>query len=331
MKENIDIYKLAGDIFDLDQKVCEAVGSNLGHVFNGAKESIITAIVNAVEDRDLGTLRSEIALIGNMARNIEEPDVRKARLTEYSLIMDRFSKFTENILREDSDNDWHKSLNLLTRFQSDDNIVISIGRTYGSGGEDIAFAVADTLHINYLDADVLQKMLSREDIDETVDEAEYIKKLYTKRTKYNEDLDAAKEAIRNVSRYHGLPTRDAIFFKESKIITEMAKKGSLVVVGRGSDTVLTNAMIPHVSIFITAPIRERIRRAMKVNNVSYNAAKKKAMEADQAHRSMYTYYTGKEWGATSNYDLCLNTSVYGIEGSVELIIRILKEYGIMKK
>lgn len=331
MNEKIDLYKLAGEIFDLDQKVYEAVGSDLGHVFNGEKESSINAIVNLVEARNLEIIRSEIALIGNMARNIDDPDIRKARLTEYSHIMEVFSKFAEFVLDEETEDNWQKSLNLLTRFKPEDNIVISIGRTFASGGENIAFAVADRLHINYIDADVLRKMLSREDSEHIVDEAEYIEKLQRRKTTYKDDIEAVRDKVKDVNRYHGLPTRDAIFFKESKMITEMAKKESVVIVGRASDMVLSNAMIPHVSIFITAPIKERIKRTMKLKNLSYNAARKKLMDADYAHESMYKYYTNKEWGATSNYDVCINTSVYGVEGSTELILRILREYGITKK
>ncbi|MBR4779697.1 MAG: cytidylate kinase family protein, partial [Bacteroidaceae bacterium] len=39
--------------------------------------------------------------------------------------------------------------------------------------------------------------------------------------------------------------------------------------------------------------------------------------------SYYNYYTQRKWGDAANYDLCINSSRLGIEGTAEQIIRFV--------
>ena len=47
-------------------------------------------------------------------------------------------------------------------------------------------------------------------------------------------------------------------------------------------------------------------------------------QLDSQHENYYRFYTGRRWGNADNYDLCINSSAYGIEGSVDFILRMLK-------
>ena len=109
------------------------------------------------------------------------------------------------------------------------------------------------------------------------------------------------------SRYHGLSKRDAIFFNQSDLICDMAKHEDFIVMGRCADVILTNNHIPHISIFITAPFEQRL--------------------LDLDHQDYYHFFTGRKWGNASNYDLCLNSAAYGIDGSVDFILRMLDREG----
>ena len=68
------------------------------------------------------------------------------------------------------------------------------------------------------------------------------------------------EKARRFSRNHGLPANDAAFFNESEILRELAEKEDFIVIGRCADVILKNNNIPHVSVFITAPVQQRARR-----------------------------------------------------------------------
>ena len=149
-----------------------------------------------------------------------------------------------------------------------------------------------------------------------------------------------KARIREFSRYHGLPKAEAVFFNQSELICDMARREDFVIMGRCADVILTNHQIPHVSIFVNAPFEVRVRRVMKQDNLDYKSARKFLKKVDRRHRSYYEFFTSRKWGDrrhrsyyeffTSrkwgdvvNYDLCINSASYGIEGSVQLIERLL--------
>ena len=133
--------------------------------------------------------------------------------------------------------------------------------------------------------------------------------------------------FKDFKKYHGLPVQDAIFFNQSDLICDMAKKEDFIVMGRCADVILTNNHIPHISIFITAPFERRVQRAMeKHQGMSEKKAKHLLKQLDKRHERYYHAYTGKKWGDAVNYDLCIDSASYGIEESVELIERMINKY-----
>ena len=131
--------------------------------------------------------------------------------------------------------------------------------------------------------------------------------------------------FKDFKKYHGLPVQDAIFFNQSDLICDMAKKEDFIVMGRCADVILTNNHIPHISIFITAPFERRVQRAMEKHpGMNEKKAKHLLKQLDSQHENYYRFYTGRRWGNADNYDLCINSSAYGIEGSVDFILRMSK-------
>jgi cytidylate kinase len=78
-------------------------------------------------------------------------------------------------------------------------------------------------------------------------------------------------------------------------------------------------------VFITAPFEMRARRIMELEGISYKDASKRLAKRDASREEFYRFYTGKIWGNASNYDLCINSASYGIQESVDLILRILNK------
>ena len=115
-----------------------------------------------------------------------------------------------------------------------------------------------------------------------------------------------------------------MFFNQSDLICDMAKKEDFIVMGRCADVILTNNHIPHISIFITAPFKCRVQHIMELHK-DYNEKKAQKMlkQLDRQHQDYYNFYTGRRWGNADNYDLCMNSAAYGITGSVDLILRML--------
>ena len=133
-----------------------------------------------------------------------------------------------------------------------------------------------------------------------------------------------RQRMREFSRFHGLPKRDAVFFNESDLLVDMAKKEDFVILGRCGDAIMANNNIPHISIYITAPFEQRIKRAMEIDSsLTVKQARHMLKHLDHVHSQYYHYYTNRNWGHSNNYDLCINSASYGIDGTVDFIYRMI--------
>ena len=337
--EEKNLRELAGRIYDLDEEVYRELGSSLGRVFNGKKEDCIEETVRMMHERNQAhILRNELALISNMARTIPSHAARHQVMAKYDEILKEVTELPTSFIKGDILDEKMaqlNTLNLQARFGEKDHLIICIGRTYGCGGSEIGFTLADTLKINYYDVEIFDEVLKRLEAEKAFvrDKGGYpYKKGAADSRQYLNEIPAfapapkstLKEKLREFNRYHGLPKKDAVFFNQSDLLCDMAKREDFVVMGRCADAILTNNRIPHISIFITAPLEQRIHRVMEVRGVeNEKKAQRLLAKLDKAHIKYYKYYTGRNWGKAKNYDLCINSASYGIQGSVDLIMRMI--------
>ena len=327
-KEYLD---LANRIYDLDGEVYRVLGTGLSRVFNGTRENTVRELAGAMEDLTKGHfLRSEMALIGNMARTIKDKGQKARLMSEYNAILTELENLPKSFASVDIiDQDLAalNSANLGKRFGDDNHLIICIGRTYGCAGTDIGFALADKLHINYYDSEIFTEVLERLEAEQgsVRDRASFAHHQNLNKS-LGRDHRSIKQRLKDFNRYHGLTKEDAVFFNQSDLLADMAKKEDFIVMGRCADVILTNNRIPHISIFIDAPFEARARRVMHTDDLTYKGACKLLKKLDKQHRRYHEFYTGRKWGAAVNYDLCINSAAYGIEGSVELIERIIKQH-----
>lgn len=327
-----NLRELAESIYDLDAEVYAQLGSSLGRVFNRDREGCVRDMVQLMINRDAGhQLRSELALISNMARTIEDKEIRSMIMAEYNRILNEVVALPTSFGGGDILDKQIAGLNALqleNRFGRDNHLIICISRTYGCGGNEIGFMLADQLKINYYDAEIFSAVLKRLDAekDEVKDNSAYPDKANQEVAFAPSRRMTLKEWTREFSRYHGLSKRDAVFFNQSDLICDMAKQEDFIVMGRCANVILTNNRIPHISIFITAPFEQRLRRVIETHP-GYNEkqAKRLLKQLDRQHQDYYSFYTGRNWGNADNYDLCLNSSAYGIQGSVDFIYRMLRK------
>jgi len=328
------ILQLATDIYDFDEKVYKTTGSELGRVFGKHRDRNIHEIEGALTHQDMNVVRSELALISGMARTVQDEGKRRKLMSEYNKLLQRVHDISRNSKDELILDPVRASLNELMlgdRFGDDSHLIICISRAYGSGGNEIGFGLADKLHINYYDADIFRTVLKRMEAEqEGITDITAFNERFQQLTKKNLGIGAyidhrsPKEVLKDIDRYHGLPMRDALFFNQSDLIVQMAQEQDFVIMGRCADVILEKNHIPHISIYITAPFDLRAKRLMKVHDVSARAASKALKQVDGEHASYYEYYTGRKWGDANNYDLSINSSSYGIEGSVDFILNVLK-------
>lgn len=190
------------------------------------------------------------------------------------------------------------------------NIVITVSREYGSGGRYVGRLIADILGIKFYDKDFVKKLAEETGLSE-----EYIESNEQKRNSM---------ASLNNGYYFGLDNSDELFLKESELIKEVANKESCVIIGRCADFILKDQKNV-LKIFVYSDMESKIKRATEFYNFDKNNAEKEIKKIDKLRANHYKYYTGKEWDNHSNYDICINSDLLGVEKSAELICEFIKE------
>ncbi len=197
-----------------------------------------------------------------------------------------------------------------TTVKSDNNIVITIAREYGSGGRYIGKLVAQKLGIKLYDKEFIAAMA-----EDTGLSSEYIK-----------DNEQKRNILDNFNNgyYSGLNNADELFVKESEMIKKVANENSCVIVGRCADFILKDQKNV-TKIFINNTMENKVKRATEFYGMNAENAKKEIARINKLRANHYKYYTENEWGKPSNYDICINSDAIGIDNSVELICSIVNK------
>ena len=102
------------------------------------------------------------------------------------------------------------------------------------------------------------------------------------------------------------------------MIRKVAAEQSCILVGRCADYILRDYE-NCISVFISARMEDRSRRAVEYAHIEEKEAEEYIRKADKSRASYYNYYTDKIWGAAESYDLCISSSVYGIDETTAFI------------
>jgi cytidylate kinase len=182
--------------------------------------------------------------------------------------------------------------------------IISISRQFGSGGHAISEALAKALSLPLYDRELIS--------------------IAAKESGLGADAlahaDETAGEIQQSSSFLGLTTSDTLFLAQTKVIRALAQKEDCIIVGRCSDVVLLEE--PNVDllrVYIHAPFQYRLQRIKTTEGLTTQEATRLIRQKDKERRIYFTYYTDKEWGAQSNYDLSLNSAYWPLEKCVALL------------
>lgn len=197
----------------------------------------------------------------------------------------------------------------------DKNIVITISRQCGSGGREIAKHIASELNIAYYDNGIIQKAAEKSGYSKEI--FEQAEQKPTGSLLYSMSLFASSGVG------FDLPLSDKVFLVQSDVIKDVANQGSCVIVGRCADYVLRDRK-DVINIFIHGDLQNRLERAEKEYHFSHDKVKETVTKFDKRRASYYNFYTSLKWGQAENYDLCINSSLLGIEKTAQAICDFIK-------
>lgn len=202
---------------------------------------------------------------------------------------------------------------------NDKKIIISVGRQIGSGGRIVAQQLADVFGCKLYDKELLNLAAKESGFSE----------------KFFEQNDEQKGFMKSLFHIH-VPlmgtnnfykndfSEESLYQFQSDAIRKAASESGCVFVGRTADYVLRDA--PNlVSVFITANMDQRIQRVCKRMGVDRAVARKYIRNHEEERASYYNYYTGKVWGHSESYDLCINSSLLGIDKTSEFVAEFIRQ------
>lgn len=196
------------------------------------------------------------------------------------------------------------------------NLIITIGRQFGSGGRQIGKRLAEELGIDFYDRALITAAAKKSGFSEEL--FEMMDKRATNSLLYSLSMFGG-------SGINGMSLTDQLYLTQANLIREFADKGSCVIVGRCADHILRE--YPNrFDLFISSPIEDRIRRIQSSPDREFegNKSPQSTLEKmDKQRATYYNYYTGKVWGKADHYDLCVNAGRLGIDKSVELILNFV--------
>lgn len=202
----------------------------------------------------------------------------------------------------------------------EEKIIINIGRQIGSGGRVIAKKLAERFGCKFYDKELL---------DLAAKESGFSKKFF-------EQNDEQKGFLK--SRFHvHIPllgennfykssfSDESLYEFQSEAIQKAAEEGSCVFVGRTADYVLRNRKNV-INIFVTADIDFRIQQVCKRHGCSRSEARKIISKGESERASYYNYYTGKKWGHSESYDICINANHLGLDATEAFLAEYIRQW-----
>lgn len=202
------------------------------------------------------------------------------------------------------------------------NTIITIGRQAGSGGREIGEKLAEYFGIKYFDKELLTRAAKESGYCE-----EMIKLHDEKPTNsflYNLVMDTYSFGY-NTSTFVDMPISHKIFLAQFDTVKKIADEGPCVIVGRCADYALSE-YDNVIKLFIYADEEDRVKRVMESYNLSEKESRERIAKTDKQRQSYYNYYSSKKWGKAESYDLCINSSLLGMEGTEKLIIQAVEDF-----
>lgn len=199
------------------------------------------------------------------------------------------------------------------------DIIITIGRQFGCGGKLVAEALGQKLGIPVYDNELITKAAQESGFS-----AEFFKRSDEKKRFFS--LSAIFQG--GYSSEDNYMSDKNLFTIQCEAIKMIADQGSAILVGRCSDYVLRERE-DIMNVFLTSPLEERVKRVSERQGLSLEKAAEVVEREDKNREEYYNYYTFGNWGVASNYDLCLDSSIAGIEGTAEIIIEFAKKAGLL--
>lgn len=188
-------------------------------------------------------------------------------------------------------------------------LMISVGREFGSGGHEIANRLSEIYNLPFYDRNLLKELAEKRNMNSEGLE------------KYDE-VRKNKLFHRTVNGMSSSPEQNIAELQFDYLRKKASLGDSFVIVGRCSETIL-KGYEGIISIFILGDMDKKIERIMKLYNMNNKEAEDFIKEKDRKRKKYHNSYSKIKWGDSRNYDISINSSKLGIDGTINIISKYI--------
>ena len=197
-----------------------------------------------------------------------------------------------------------------------DKRIITISRQYGSGGHAIAKLVAQKLGVPFYDNQLITEVAKKSGFS-----VDFVRENEENANYSNSFL---YQLAMSVTGLHGRSSYQKLFEAQSQVIRELAERESCVIVGRCADYILQHRT-DCLNVFVYADTKRRCSRILEQYGVGEKSTEARMKEKDDRRRNYYRFFTDREWGLCENYHLSLDSGMFGLAKSADLIVAAAKD------
>ena len=187
----------------------------------------------------------------------------------------------------------------------DSQLIISIGREFGSAGHEIAEALAKKYQLKLYDYHLLREIAEE-------------KNVHVAELEPYDEIPKKGFGYRTVKGYSNSPQENIAYMQFNHLKKRAAEGESFVVVGRCAEEAL-KGYEGLITIFILGNMDKKIERIMRLHNVNEKKAKEMIIEQDKKRKAYHNYFCEGKWGDSRNYDFSINSSKLGVEVTIEIL------------
>ena len=206
--------------------------------------------------------------------------------------------------------------------------ILTIGRQYGSGGREIGQKLADHYGIKCYDRDLVAHVAKDSGFCKEIIQREDERP--TSSFLYNLVMDTYSFGHGAAAAFTDMPLSQKVFLAQFETIKSLAEEGPCIFIGRCADEALSERN-DVISVFIHAS--EEFRAGRVRNYPEYKDQERSGKKItdfmariDRQRQSYYNYYASGKWGRADTYDMSIDSSLLGIDGTVKLLTQLIDNF-----
>lgn len=188
------------------------------------------------------------------------------------------------------------------------NVIITISRQFGSNGREIGRQLAEYLDIGYYNKEIMEMIANDFGINPD----------FFREENRNEQGLFSVAGRHKLSAITELSVNSEVYEKACELIQGISQRESAVIVGRCADYILKDHP-DTIKLFIYSDLETRINWSISEYKVPARKARKFVHDKDERRAGFYEFYTGQKWGASSNYDMMINTSSMKTDDIIKML------------